>query len=341
MYLVIFQNQGFFKFNGNSADGDDHHGDFDELQGITNGDPEIDPYWFFSRNGIAIYDLYFDTIIYRVGYQHHLKNDFPCYVHHVKLMDDIKCKHIGDIKYLRRPQTNEGYIFAAYDNCKNKKSYIAVFRSSDIKDISGNRLKVHGMLDVTSVQGREAYVTSARHVPGRQDLVNLYSGAGKLQGTKDKIYEYQVRWLDIAKGGHISMQSSKSHSLVYPNGNPFIVEDWQGIDFSEDGQFLYMSVGADHYLGNADRDKKRIHVLKRHGQTQWKLYHSSTHRHNGNPFLYQAGRELEPEGLSWFDMNNVPNYHPDMLRGELHALVLDNDGGSSDDIYMKHYTSNP
>jgi len=343
MYLVIFSEDSNiakplptdFVYIGNSAYDDDHHGDFDELQGITNGDPNVDPYWFFSRNeGIF-------TILYRVGYQHHLKNDFPCYVHHVRLPDDkppffSMCKHVGDIKYLQDPRTKKGYIFAAYDNCQKNRAYIAVFRASDIKNISGNTIKPHGMLDIANVQRKEAYVVSAQHMEGSDDRVYLYSGAGKLPGTKDKIYEYEVKWKDIVSGGTISMQSWKSHKLMYPSGKPFIVENWQGIDFSEDGRLLFMSVGD----GSGDEAKKRIHVLKRQNMTSWSLYFSSDYGKNGGPFLFESNREEEPEGLSWFDMNNVPNYHPGMPRGELHVILLNNDAGK-DNVYIKHYISNP
>lgn len=61
-----------------------------------------------------------------------------------------------------------------------------------------------------------------------------------------------------------------------------------------------------------------------------------THSNQDRDFRYQFNSiGEEPEGITYWDLdeNNKAPY----IRGQLHAIMLDNAGKGDDDFYFKHY----
>jgi hypothetical protein len=55
-------------------------------------------------------------------------------------------------------------------------------------------------------------------------------------------------------------------------------------------------------------------------------------------FEFHPGDREEPEGIDYFPVDTLGLKG---IRGELHAILLDNDATSADDIYVKHYDVSP
>ena len=313
--------QASFLYKGNSADDDDHHGDFNELQGIANGDPSAgDPYWYLSRNRIMVGPDIRETILYRVHYAEHLAHDFSCDPKTVLFNGEVSCTHVGDIDY--HLYNGEGYLLGAYNDCNDGKAYIVVFRADDL-GLSGDQIVVHALIDVSGVQGNQCpWVTVSSNG-------HIYSGSGKVAGRENEIYEYTVSWAAIQIGGSVSISSWRTIFLRNADGSPFIAEHWQGADFSSDETYFFLTNGYDCGCGF-------IHVFEVTQGNSWHKLRTST---DEMPFKFEVAGEEEPEGCSCFDMNGVDVYHPDMPRGELHVVLLNNDWPTVDNAWIKHYSS--
>ena len=73
----------------------------------------------------------------------------------------------------------------------------------------------------------------------------------------------------------------------------------------------------------------------RTGPDEWEARENST---NSEFFPFQTdGDRQESEGISYHDLLEETDLHGSMPRGELHAILLDNQG--SDSVYIKHYTA--
>jgi hypothetical protein len=320
--------QAAFRYMGNSASDDDHHGDFDELQGIANG-PN---HWYFSRN--VSFTFGEGACLYRVAYSEHLAHDFARELKWVQFKGTEECDHIGDIDYFS--SNGEGYIVAAFNSCwPQEGAYLAIFRESDFS-LPGLHISPCYMINVTSVQGTQApwvCVGPAGH---------LYSGSGKVSGKENEVYEYTVSWDVITQGGGATLDSARTIHLLTEESAPFIVEHWQGADFSSDGSLFYFVNG----MGGADVFEGAtiyhgygfgsIHVFQVCEGKYWKCIRASAHK--TPPFRFEVNDEEEPEGCSYFDMRSIEEYHQDMPLGELHVILLNNDAGN-DNVWIKHYTS--
>lgn len=330
--------QGFqaaYFYKGTSADQYRANGCFVNLQGIANGEPEsLYPYWYFSRiRNIPLPDppipgLFIDTpALFRVSYDTHLNTGVGCSPMNVILISNTRCRHIGDIEYFRNDEITgqTGYIIAGFDNCSNDRAYIGFFREEDL-DQPDENIYPHAYIDITDYQQNQAlWVTSTEDG-------SIYCGSGKFD-PKHIFYKYPASlWEDIINGGEVTLDSETeevtSIELFETDGlTPFIADNWQGADFSDDGQVFYFLEG---YF-----NKGHIISFKSRDGIAWSKEKSSNMYEY--PFWYEVtGTWHEPEGISYFDMNDVDSYHPDMPRSELHAIVWDNFTGGS---YIKHYSS--
>ena len=102
----------------------------------------------------------------------------------------------------------------------------------------------------------------------------------------------------------------------------------QGGAFSPDGALLYLIHG---YYKNVDEKRCGIKVFE---VATARLVAQST---NGSgPFNYEfhtGATTQEPEGITVWDLvGRAPG-----IRGQLHAIMLENDVASNDDFYFKHY----
>lgn len=304
---------------GNSANDDDRHGWYNETQGIANGDPAIgDNYWYLSKN----IDSNRNTYIYRVNYRYHLADNFPYDKRRIRLPGGSKvCEHVGDIDY--HVYKGVGYIVAPYEKCGDDKARIAFFYADDI-DGSSDLLNPRSVLLVYSKQYADAPWVSVRN-DGR-----IYSSRGGNRYT-DRIYEYTIPWAQVAAGyTFISYSSFRTIYLYDENEDKMDLAHRQGADFSSDGQTFYIVNGYDG--GDA-----HIHVFDVTNSIYW--YRKDKSSKKSYPFKYENHCcDEEAQGLSFFDVSKVLDYHSQMPRGELHAVLLNNDIWGDDNVWIKHYT---
>ncbi|MHC4560905.1 MAG: hypothetical protein ACYS80_26795 [Planctomycetota bacterium] len=313
--------QAAFLFKGNSANDHEPGWNFEELQGVANGDPGIgDAYWYFSRLIKRFPENI--TYLYRVSYGEHLGSDFARDLKIVRLQllsGTLHCNHVGDIDY--HQYNKKGYIVAPYDHCTDQRAYLAVFRANDLGD-SGDYIDVHALIDVASVQN-DAAIWAAVTSDGR-----IFS-ASRVPAD-NAIYEYTVEWNDIQKGGKVDYSRRKIFLFFNEPGGD-IPGYWQGGDFSSDDELFYFAHGESGGPGH-------IFVFEvKSENTNWYSIRKSSN--SDMPFKFEVHAEEETEGCSYFDMNSVAGYHPEMPRGELHVILLNNDIGSPDNAWIRHYSS--
>jgi hypothetical protein len=199
---------------------------------------------------------------------------------------------------------------------------VAVFRADDLGD-SGDYIEAHALIDVTESQDNEA-VWAAVTNDGR-----IFSTPGARGRTNNKIYEYSVDWNVIEAGRQEPVDPSATRTIFLNFNGDFIPIWWQGADFSSDGELFYFTHGhggwGDVYVFEVDSEN-----------TTW--YRIRTSSNSDMPFKFFIRSGDEAEGCSYFDMNGVTGYQPDMPRSELHVILLNWDFGP-DNATIKHYTS--
>lgn len=310
-----------YNYLGNSANNDDRNGWYNETQGIANGEPGSgDPYWFFSKNVNSNRNTY----IYKVPYTQHLAHNFEFSKRLIRLSGRSKvCEHVGDIDYYS--YKNEGYIVAPYDNCGDAHARIAIFRTKDF-DGSENVLEPLAVMDVSTVQGNGAPWVSV--APNGK----IYSSAGS-DKRSDMVFEYTIKWELVTKAKNVIF-TSRALQLYDQRHKLISLPYKQGADFSSDGKRLFISTGYEKNIS------KTLWVLALRND-RFVLEHRSSNK--GAPFRFEtnynskASWKQEPQGVSYFNMNGVNPYHKKMLRGQLHAVLLNNKITSDDSVWIKHY----
>ena len=326
--------QATYMYIGNSAHDVQHDDDYDELQGIANGDPAFNyPFWFFSRNNSSQFIP--RSYIYKVGYQYHMNDPtYPLEGRRIELPSGSGyCWHIGDIDF--HVYKGRAYIVAGYDNCDGEFPRIAIFKAFDIDSayppeqllypVSTMKYDPLDFPNLTSGNKPEAPWVAVRK-DGR-----IYSGYGKRDYVSE-IWEFTINWDEVDRNVPLVDYSIRTLLLKHEDGPDFSETNHQGGDFSTDEEFFYLTTGQSEGI-------KRIHAFAVDEIGVWYRVRESSN--SLLPFLYETNSEEEPEGLSYFDMNAYDGtvYHPGMPRSELHVILLNNDLFSSDNIYLKHYTS--
>jgi len=162
------------------------------------------------------------------------------------------------------------------------------------------------------------------------------------------IQKYFLRWdllASMAQGFTVTLTLDSDIQVVDESGAPLNLGLMAGGVFSPSGDLLYIVTGAmvldcPHGV-DIDEDWMRanggIHVLDTRSQP-WRRIQKST---NGSGYFnYKFEPDLdggcdEPEGITMWDLDNVPNAHAS-VRGQLHVFMLDNDV-DQDDVTLYHY----
>jgi hypothetical protein len=257
--------------------------------------------------------------------------------------------HFGDLDHYG------GYLFVPLEDNKPKYSpnnpaadingfvhaspytIIAVFRASDLAFVD--------WMDVTEYQRKLGWVAI--------DPVEriLYSTESTLDANTPLV-RYTVVLENIGNEDEdflIALDQDENDIPIYlveSNGLPLIGKYtyMQGGVFSPWGD-LYLSVGKAG--DSADNVHGGIHLFRRteDGST-FKRIHSSVNLNDAAPgihmFAYEyhpqnntfGGLGEEPEGIDWWNRDNISGSR---YSGQLHAILLDNQLGVDDRIWLKHY----
>jgi hypothetical protein len=110
-------------------------------------------------------------------------------------------------------------------------------------------------------------------------------------------------------------------------GTPVVLDTMQGGTFADDDH-LYISCGFDE----GSHPSWGLHLFDL--RTQRRIVRSTNGSGSFNYEFHPGGStDEEPEGLTYWDLDrrNAPG-----IKGQLHAVLLDNDA-NGDDVYFKHY----
>ncbi len=156
----------------------------------------------------------------------------------------------------------------------------------------------------------------------------LYSS----EGHPDTLVKYQVDWDALRNSPPVlNIQLVDILPIRDENGAPLQLHHAQGGEFSPSGDLLYMSSG---YYTDTDPITEGLHVFD---AQSWVRVQHSTNGYGYFNYQFEPGgvTAQEPEGLTLWDLDDgrAPG-----IRGQLHALLLDNSGVLSDEIFIKHYT---
>jgi hypothetical protein len=328
--------QSSFRYLGGSATRASRNQIFREANGIANDSK----YWYFASGDPA--DA--DTFLIRAPYYHHLDGSFD-YIRKKVRPDPFNegvCGHIGDIDVF--VYEGHSYIIAPYERCTpdNNKGYIVIFDAEHF-DLPGNMMYPLAYFDINiHTHGK------AQSVAVKEDWDNPANTTIVLAARGYELHEYNVDWYKVINGGCLANESyscfSLNRKIALENEQGERLEEVefgsdhtrQGIDFSSDGSLCYVLIG--YY--KLDDVERKIHVFNTEGpsagDTGWRRVKASTME---APFGYMSeGRGQEPEGISWYDVNVIENYHKDMPRGELFAMNAWI-AGRDEELTIKHYTT--
>jgi len=159
----------------------------------------------------------------------------------------------------------------------------------------------------------------------------IYTSDG---GDISSFWRYSVNWPCLeASCALVLTLNPNPYNLLTETGGLAVVNSPQGGVISPSGGLFYFSAG---YIGDL-QSSWGIHVfeLATHRRVQ-----KSTNGGGYFEFTFDpSSNEEEPEGLTIWDLDNVPNTGGG-VRGQLHVMLVDNDNETfdADDVYIKHYT---
>jgi hypothetical protein len=152
------------------------------------------------------------------------------------------------------------------------------------------------------------------------------------EGRTDTILVYEVNWRELissaARWGRPGPLSSHTYSLRAPTSIRLAspLSGIQGGEITPTGELLYMVADG---IKAIDLATGQILIESSNGHGIFNFEYDVRKW----PHAYE-----EPEGLTIWDLDD--GREPG-VRGQLHVLILDNDAGSADEIYIKHYGIGP
>ncbi len=325
--LAQQQYESYFLFNGAYPDEEEtsYSGECqNNMQGITHDDDN----WYISQT----YDLWKIPVEYDLRHVDHT-SQFPEVVR-VRLYDmelpdgtslvNLGYYHIGDLSYYR------GYVIAPIEANSPQPHGIFLFRADDLQCMG--------------------YAT----ISGYRDLGWVaVDSAGFLYTSRDSstyLEQWEVNWDDFP-GHSLELQLTQQIHLQCEDGSPFDCGHAQGAVFSPSGDLFYFLIG----IFDADDTNEGINVFDTgsSGADVWRRIQWSK---DSSYFSYEFSHTCEfpvyiceePEGITIWDLDDgrAPG-----IRGQLHAVVLDNDAScevpiwndvneplyDDDDVYLYHY----
>ena len=225
--------------------------------------------------------------------------------------------HYGD------PQVYGGFLFVPIES--GDKTAIAAFRASNLAFVDFveiTRFQSHaGWLAINAAQ-RLLY-TSDLDVTRDSPLLRYQLDLRPLRSPRVP----RTRKLDRALRFH------SRFTLSEPGGHVVNLFTMQGGVFSPRGELYLMS--SRRSVGPLTLDPGGISLWSPRGILLQRSQNASGL--GGFKYEFHTGDDEEPEGLDWWDRSRRPR--TPHVRGQLHALLLDNDSLSDDDdLYLKHYT---
>jgi hypothetical protein len=275
------------------------------------------------------------------------------YVHFGDTAYDEEHGPIAQLGGIEDKLGSPGYVFAPIQDTKGerrKNAIIAAFRTPDLQ---------------LAAIGQTPHFVASWLAAGRSGEPALYTSDWE-DVTAIRRYAYDPAILPRAE---LHLTELLPVPLVTPLGYPYPVKYVQGGAISDGGDFLYLSLGFtkgenddDDLSPDHDGNRGGIRVFELSDPTtggpctdlpghrcKATLIESSTNTDaDETAFRYRYNSKApdkdEPEGMTWWDLDQVPEAHPNVRRGQVHALLLDRDeswlsGWEDDSVNVKHYAA--
>ena len=280
----------------------------EEIQGVCHDDK----YWFFTQDGS----------IWKIPVGQDLNQDFKSKSD--KSKEVIKVTpggHLGDMDYY------ENYLFIA-DHVAEDDTYISVYRAGDLSYVNRQAMRYY--------RGKRG---ANFHSIGWCAINKgfLYTSESQVGIHCDPIYIYKIDLNALEAGKDFLVFWSEIH-LYDETGHRIELKDMQGGCF-DDQDRLHIANG---FYKNSGRSEQGITVVPvpatpyKGGNYLVKRI-AKSQQHGGFQYEFDSYGE-EPEGLTWWDLDGdtkAPGFE-----GKLHVILLNNDIGSKDNFWFKHYSLN-
>jgi hypothetical protein len=277
----------------------------EDIQGVTHDND----YWFFTQIPVLWkFPVWMDLNEYINAANPArgiLKTDIPI------ALSSSGYKHFGDLDHYN------GHLFVPMEG--TSPPVIAVFRAADLHFVGSfplihpcgdhsMRPQVHAAWCAINPKNGELITSDGKIARGGHDFC---------------LFCFRIDHNALAAGRVTARCVSFKHLIV-----PFTLEQMQGGAFSEDGSLLFLTHGL---YKDCDEKKCGIKVF------DWGhsgLVASSVNGSGSFNFEFHQGDYQEPEGITIWDLDNGRAPH---IGGQVHAIMLENDRFSADDLYFKHY----
>jgi hypothetical protein len=291
----------------------------DEAQGMCH----TDTHWFVTSNSLR-FDPNFNrrARLLKIPLSADL-NSYDPSVAVARIPDSLKdgYDHMGD------PDCINGFVFVPLEDSRfNYASppVVAVYRASDLAFVN------YGILYMND-DNHAGWVAIDPSSGGAE----LWASRGNLSHTGTQgIFIYGIDWTQVdpdhypgfVHPGYVFADAKAAVPLKNRKGHQLSIKTMQGGVFDLTGRVLYLS--------NSDDKSADGHGIFAFLKSTGDWIGQTTVDYG--KFRYETSCCFqEEEGLDFFPTN--PAITPG-ISGELHAILLNNEGFSSDRIWMKHYT---
>ncbi len=269
--------------------------------------------WYFTQNGN----------VWKIPLKQDLNQKFKGTDAAKGVIKVVFGSHLGDLDYYEI--NGVGYLFIA-DNDGDYKTYISVLRASDLARV--------GRYPIYRSNGRFKDVGWCAINRGC-----LYTSDGPVNGASAPIYIYKLDSL-------VNTMFQKPHAMLRlqdEKGRDYKIDYMQGGCFDKQN---HLHIANGYYENYQDllvwkpvRHLQGIHVFKvpteyREGEIHKVSRICKSNQKSGFKYKFDTHGQ-EPEGLTWWDLDADPRA-PSKERGQLHVILLDNDG-DCDDLVFKHF----
>lgn len=154
-----------------------------------------------------------------------------------------------------------------------------------------------------------------------------------IDNAASHIRKYQVDWARLYTHGELDLTLVESIQVKSETGFARPLFHVQGGAVTPSGKVLYIGCG---YTKNrqASWGLHAIEITGDRGKNGWTLRQSADGHGLFNFSIYDDPADSEMEGITIWDLDDG---RAQGIRGQLHALVLDNDTFNDDDISIRHY----
>lgn len=271
-----------------------------ELQGVCHDNSN----WFFTQNGN----------LWKFPIGHDLNNKVTSANNSKGIYKVSTSYHLGDIDHY------QGYVFVPVSNktariCAYKADKLTLTATSYMKKANGEYHNDCGWLAINPNSGF------------------LYTSDGELN-SNSPILIYKINMTALKQGK--DFLTYHSCLTVRDNDGSILKRScMQGGCFDNENH-LHINNGS--WKGNANNSGgiSVFSVVQNPVKNSNTPIYRLTHSNQDRDFRYQFNSiGEEPEGITYWDLdeNNKAPY----IRGQLHAIMLDNTGKGDDDFYFKHY----